>query len=285
MTNYQVIYKGKKCLEQKHIDEAELNAWYLFEYVFDMKKAMYYLRQNEEADEKKTDEYFSLIEKRSTHIPLEHLIGTTEFMGIEFSVSEDVLIPRQDTEILVEHALSYVANKKVLDMCTGSGCIGISLLALGNAKSVTLSDVSEKALRIAQKNVLKIFKKEKIEEVAAIELIQSDIFSNITGCYDVIVSNPPYIPTSMIDTLMPEVRDYEPEIALDGKDDGLFFYREIARMAPMFLNDGGLIFFEIGCEQGRTVLDILEEAGFRDVYVYKDLAGLDRVVTGKISIY
>jgi release factor glutamine methyltransferase len=194
-------------------------------------------------------------------------------MGLNFKVSNEVLIPRQDTEILVQEVLKASNGKTVLDMCTGSGCIIISLDKLGNIKSGTGVDISVSALKIANENNTRL--------EANVQFMQSNLFEQVQGKYDIIVSNPPYIPTSDIETLMEEVKDHEPSIALDGKEDGLYFYRRILSEVADYINPGGFIFFEIGCDQGVAVSLLLKEKGFRDIRIIKDLAGLDRVVTGR----
>ena len=196
-------------------------------------------------------------------------------MGLDFKVNEDVLIPRQDTELLVENAITYIKSVKgnvdVLDMCTGSGCIAISIVRLCENAKVTAVDFSEKALVVAKEN--------NALNKADVTFFQSDLFENVEKQYDVIVSNPPYIKTEEIESLMDEVRIHEPMMALDGDCDGLKFYKKIAKEGRQHLRSNGIIFFEIGYDQGQTVPAILEENGYKDIKVYKDLSGNDRVVT------
>jgi release factor glutamine methyltransferase len=194
-------------------------------------------------------------------------------MGLEFDVSPHVLIPRQDTEILVEEALKLCEGKKVLDMCTGSGCIIISIAKLGKSAGVAAVDISAEALNVAKGNAAK-------NEVK-VEFIESDLFEKVEGDYDIIVSNPPYIRTKVMEELMPEVKDHEPVIALDGSKDGLYFYRKITASLKQHLRSGGTILYEIGYDQGEAVRDILKQEGFTDILVKKDLSGLDRVVTAR----
>ena len=205
---------------------------------------------------------------RKTRIPLEYITHETEFMGLVFYVDEHVLIPRQDTEILVEEVLAYSAGKDILDLCTGSGCIGISLAVLGNCHS-------EEALQIARMNAL--------DNKAQVIAVQSNLFDRISGTFDIIVSNPPYIPSKEILTLMPEVRDHEPRIALDGEMDGLSFYKTIIRESGSFLRERGMLVFEIGCDQAEDVSALMEQAGFQRIEIKRDLAGLNRVVRGEWS--
>ena len=229
------------------------------------------------SEEEKT-RYLEQIDKRASHIPLQHLTGHQEFMGLDFQVSEDVLVPRQDTEVLIEEVLSAVKKysiqtPKILDMCTGSGCILLSLLANIEGAEGLGADLSEKALEVAQKNGSLLNLKA--------EWCLSNLFSHINGKYDIIVSNPPYIESAVIETLMEEVREHEPRMALDGKEDGLYFYREITKQAGVYLNAGGILAFEIGYNQGEAVSQMLKEEQYEEIKVVKDLAGLDRVVIGR----
>lgn len=270
ITLAQTFELGKKLLNESEIPDANLDAWYLMEHVFHVNKAQYYINADKKINETLYHKYLDLIKMRISKCPLQYIIGTQEFMGLDFIVNEHVLIPRQDTEILVEEVMKYATDKSVLDMCTGTSCIITSLAKLCNLKKALGVDVSEKALEIAHKNVA--FHK------VDVQLIHSDLFENITGKYDIIVSNPPYIPTKVIEGLMPEVKDHEPILALDGMEDGLYFYNKIIKQAETYLEEKGSIFFEIGHDQGSQVRDILEDCGFVDIEVIKDYAGLDRVV-------
>lgn len=275
MITYEELLKnGEKELLSSDINDAKLDAWYLFEYVTKMSRAVFFLERNKIASEKEVNEYRQVIEKRKEHIPLQHIIGIQEFMGLDFFVNENVLVPRQDTECLVENVLPYVKNKKILDMCTGSGCIIISIKKLGDTDDCTGVDISEKALEVAGKNA--------VSNKVNISFIKSDMFENVTGKYDIIVSNPPYIRPEVIKTLEPEVREHDPMLALDGGADGLLFYRILAKEGKKYLTDSGMIFMEIGYDQGRTVKKIFESEGFKDVVIKKDLCSNDRVVIGKI---
>lgn len=212
---------------------------------------------------------------------MQHLTGVQEFMGYEFAVNEHVLVPRQDTEILVEEAekrllLMKKENPvKVLDMCTGSGCIPISLKLRNPQIVIEGADISEEALKVAEKNAKKLGVSGK--------WIQTDMFENITGTFDMITSNPPYIPTKVIEELEAEVRLHDPYEALDGKEDGLYFYRIIVKESRQYLKRGGWLIFEIGSDQAEAVKTLLQEAGYENIEVKKDLAGLDRVVYGMYS--
>lgn len=271
----ETLFLGTKMLREAGIVEANLDAWYLMEYVFHITRAGYYLAQKDEVLDNDFHRYMELIEKRKERIPLQHLTGVREFMGLEFLVNEHVLIPRQDTEILVEEVLKTSNQKSVLDLCTGSGCIIISLAVLGNLKKATAVDLSEEALKVARNNA----QKHQVD----ISFYLSDLFDQVEERYDMIVSNPPYIATKEIETLEPEVKCYEPMMALDGYEDGLFFYRKIIQNAKNYLTDQGEIFFEIGYDQGNDVSMLLSEAGFVDISVIKDFAGLDRVVKGRLA--
>ena len=273
MTIREMLVDGERRLQQADIPEAKVNAWYLFAHVTGMTKSSFFLRAEEEAEDGWLPEYGHVLELRMTRRPLEYITNETEFMGLPFYVDENVLIPRQDTECLVEEALPYVRGKDVLDLCTGSGCIGISLAVLGGCRSVTLADLSQAALRVARENAHK--------NQADVLFVQGDLFENIESTYDVIVANPPYIPTAEIGRLMPEVRDYEPLAALDGAEDGLHFYYRIIGESSRYLQFGGRLCFETGYNQGKAVRSYMEHSGYTDVEIKKDLAGLDRIVTGR----
>ncbi|WP_313134148.1 peptide chain release factor N(5)-glutamine methyltransferase [Anaerocolumna sp.] len=267
------LQEGRRFLKEKQIADSDIDAWYLLSFLFRMNRAHYLMHSSMPISKEQYCEYMELIKKRGNHIPLQHITGEQEFMGLNFKVSNEVLIPRQDTEILVQEVLKAADGKTVLDMCTGSGCIIISLDRLGNIKSGTGADISASALKIADENNTRL--------EANVQFLQSNLFEQVQGKYDIIVSNPPYIPTSDIETLMEEVKDHEPSIALDGKEDGLYFYRRILSEGTDYINPGGFIFFEIGCDQGAAVSQLLKEKGFQDIRIIKDLAGLDRVVTGR----
>ena len=269
---------GKQRLLECEIEDANLDAWLLLEYVSGISRSWYFVHEDEEISENDIEEYQILIEQRGKHIPLQQLTKEAYFYGMKFFVNENVLIPRQDTEVLVEQVLSLSKEKenlKLLDMCTGSGCILLALLANLKQASGTGVDLSEKALEVAQRN-----SKELGIEVS---WVQSHLFDKVSGSYDIIVSNPPYIETSVIEGLMDEVKLYEPRMALDGTEDGLFFYREITMQAGKYLKNNGILAFEIGYNQGKAVSEFMKENGYKEVQVLQDLAGLDRVVTGRIE--
>lgn len=275
MTLQELLRYGRRRLREAHIAEWNLDAWYLLEYAFGCTRNDFLLHPDKEADDAGRKFYEDLIEKRSIHIPLQHLTGYQEFMGLSFCVNGDVLIPRQDTEVLVEEACRYLKpGMRFLDMCTGSGCILLSILALHPNLSGVGADLSGKALMAAAEN------RERLKADA--ELIESDLFERVEGTFDMIVSNPPYIPTKDIETLMEEVREHEPRMALDGREDGLFFYEKIIKQCPAYLNPGGMLFFEIGYNQAGAVCALMEEE-FSGIRVVQDLAGLDRVVYGMLK--
>ena len=341
-----VLNYGKKILKNAGIVEADLDAWYLFEQSFGISRAQYFLcaRENivgstaqkiavqeqhrdllesgnalECAElwlKEKLSVYESALKKRVARIPLQQIIGRQEFMGLTFFVNEHVLIPRQDTETLVELVLQEQKDKdiSILDMCTGSGCIAVSLKKLGGYAHVEGADISEESLKVAKRNSEEILenndvnndavnsrteqiqnctnltnnqnKQDNSEErmvseasklsQAGVTFRHSDMFSNFpeTEQFDVIVSNPPYIPSAVIEELEPEVRDHEPRGALDGTADGLYFYRILAEECAKHL------YFEIGYDQGAAVKELLDIHGFKDTRVIQDLAGKDRVVCG-----
>lgn len=281
------LQEALKCAEQYlnvcGIADASVDAWLLLEYVTGISRTRFLMDRGQLMQEEARMRYQDLLRKRGTHIPLQHLTGVQEFMGLEFLVNEHVLIPRQDTEILVEEAMKRLRpGMRVLDLCTGSGCIGISLAKLSSAICVDGADISEEALKMAQKNA------ERLE--VPVRLIHSDLFNICTtqtecaelGVYDMIVSNPPYIRTSVIEELSEEVRLHEPFGALDGKEDGLYFYDRIIRESSVHLSKNGWLLFEIGYDQGEAVSRLLAENGFTDIAVVPDLAGLDRVVYGRM---
>ena len=274
MTYREAVEFGTKCLTDAGVPDAALDAWYLLQMVCKIERSYYYVHGEEDITQDAQKEYEIAVQKRAEHIPLQYIIGEQEFMGLRFKVNSNVLIPRQDTETLVEQVLKIVKpGMKVLDLCTGSGCVLISVLK--NAPELTGmgSDISKTALLVAKENA-------KLHEVDA-AWVRSDLFDNITETFDVIMANPPYIPTGEILSLMPEVRDFEPENALDGGADGLDFYRKIAGQVKDYLNPGGYVYMEIGYDQGEAVSELMRNAGFTEVEVIKDLARNDRVVKGK----
>lgn len=333
LTLQQLWNNGRKRLEEAKIFEHDLDARYLLLEAFQMDMAHFLIKRNEKLDMEdarvvqEAELYNGWIERRSKRIPLQHLSGKQEFMGLEFSVNEHVLIPRQDTETLVELVMERCTvlrpgekrDVRLLDMCTGSGCIAVSLGVLGGYRDVTAVDISRKALETAYGNAEHCLEKagcsiiQKMQEPKGIKkdssswkaclawtseekntiltgkftLMESDLFQNLDKFlkYDIIVSNPPYIASKVIEGLEPEVRDYEPRLALDGAEDGLYFYRRLAKEGKEYLAEGGDMFLEIGYDQGEAVTSLLEENGFINIEVIKDGAGLDRVVHGSLPSY
>ena len=286
-TFHELLTQGIQLLMNAGIEEARLDAWLLLEYTADISRAWYYAHPESEVNEEIVSEYLSLCQKRAEHIPLQHLTHQACFMGYDFYVDERVLVPRQDTEVLAEealHQLRNMRNPRILDMCTGSGCLLLSLLMELPDAIGTGVDISEAALAVAERN------RKNLELEKRAVLVQSDTFSgdyfqknsgNISLEYDMLISNPPYIPTEDIGKLMEEVRFHDPVLALDGREDGLYFYRRITEQAGKYLKPGGWLMYEIGCEQGTDVSAIMQGEGFTEVTVKKDLAGLDRAVIGK----
>ncbi|MBE5959996.1 MAG: peptide chain release factor N(5)-glutamine methyltransferase [Lachnospiraceae bacterium] len=270
-----VLDEGDLILHQAGIENARLDAWYLLEHVTGLTRSEFFFRGGDVMDASLCETYKELIEKRAKHVPLQYITGHQEFMGLDFVVSPAVLIPRQDTEILVEEVEKVCAGKRVLDMCTGSGCIAISLKKRGQVTHAAAADISLKALAVAKENAAR--------NKADISFIHSDMFTHIEEKYDIIVSNPPYIETEVIKGLMPEVKDFEPLGALDGDEDGLKFYRILAKESKDYLTENGMLFLEIGCEQAKDVSELLVENGFENIRVVKDYAGLDRVVAAQLK--
>lgn len=279
MTLRDLLEYGKSQLKNAGVLEYEIDAWYLMEYICRIDRTHYLLDSLKEVSKEQQEEYTKYIQKRMTRIPLQYITGVQEFMGLEFKVNEHVLIPRQDTEVLVETVGQCLEkDMNILDMCTGSGCILISLLhqfemRTGLKLDGVGVDISKMALETARDNAKNL----NVECC----FVESDLFEKVKGSFDIIVSNPPYIPTRVIEELMPEVKSFEPMSALDGMEDGLFFYRKIISQGPGYLKNLGRLFFEIGHDQGIAVSKLMEQAGFCEVSIIKDLAGLDRVVCGK----
>lgn len=272
MTLRQALDYGKAQLRDEKFTDADTDAWILLEYVTGITRSQYFLKMNEELSVEMWETYQQVIEQRKSHIPVQHITESQVFMGLEFFVNKDVLIPRQDTETLVEEAVKVLEDDMdVLDMCTGSGCIIISLAKMKRIRGTGV-DLSKQALDVAKKNGKKL--------EADITWMESDLFEKVMGTYDFIISNPPYIKTSVIQSLQKEVQEHDPYMALDGRDDGLYFYRKIIQESPKFLKNPGYLYFEIGHDQGNAVKEMMEKAGFQNVCVKKDLAGLDRVVYG-----
>lgn len=300
MTLFRLLTEGTRALEQAGAPDAGLDARQLLLAAFHIDMTHFLLKRMEELPE---DDYYQtaaalyreMIAKRRRRMPLQQILGNQEFMGLTFYVNKHVLIPRQDTETLVELVLQDSEagcrgngeKHTLLDLCTGSGCIAVSLAAKGNFTYVTATDLSEEALKVARRNAACILGSEwNVDGICdkserQIVFCQGNLFAALPQDgrrYDVITANPPYIPTAVIAGLEPEVRDYEPMMALDGSQDGLECYRQIAAKAEAYLADGGRLYLEIGYDQGAAVCALLEDAGYQNVRVCKDLSGNDRVV-------
>ena len=312
MTLKEAYEYGVEKLQESGIEDAKQDSFYLLEFVTGVDRGQYYAMNQKEISPDEQREYLALIKERSMRIPLQHLIGSTEFMGLSFQVNPHVLIPRQDTELLVELALEKIEEisqkitleePRILDMCTGSGCILISILHYATKEFPRIKgvgvDISPKALEVAQENarnnglrVMKLNSSISVEEQGhyneksqepQITLVESDLFARLDQKEKVhlIVSNPPYIPTKEIEGLEEEVRDHDPILALDGREDGLYYYRKIIEESPKYLTKDGFLMVECGWNQGEAVSQIMIEKGFSDVNKIKDLNGLDRVVVGR----
>lgn len=278
MTYRECYEQGCRTLQAAGIEEAALDARLLLEAVCGTDRNDLLVHGEQPVAPEAEEKYLNWIRQRAEHIPLQQLTGEQGFMGLTFSVNEHVLIPRQDTEILVEEVLKELHDgMRVLDMCTGSGCILLSLLHYSNDCEGLGVDLSAEALEVAGRNVLKVLTPEKAEHA---HFLQSDLFEKVEGKFEIIVSNPPYIASAEVERLMPEVRDHEPRMALDGTEDGLYFYRRIIEEAGKHLVSSGMLFFEIGYDQGQAVSELMRTEGYCEVQVVQDYAGLDRVVFG-----
>lgn len=279
LTYRQMCHNGAAILADAGITDTEYDSFALLEYITGMDRTAYILNGSKSVPEDIAERYDAVIDRRSSHIPLQHITGQAWFYGRGFNVNSDVLVPRQDTEVLVSEALKVInAKDSVLDMCTGSGCIIITLALEKKLGRALGADISEAALKVASGN------REKLG-ADDVTFVKSNIFSDINvnddELFDVIVSNPPYIATGEIETLTEEVRIHDPYIALDGLEDGLHFYREITQQSMNYIKSGGWLLYEIGCTQAHDVSDIMSEYGYSNIKVIKDLAGLDRVVMGQ----
>lgn len=308
MTYRELYDRGCAALAEAGIEEAVLDARLLLEYVCHTDRNALLVHGDRVVEQKQEEQYLVHLAKRAKRVPLQHITGEQEFMGLTFRVNEHVLIPRQDTEILVEEVMREpLDGMRILDMCTGSGCILLSLMHYSNDCVGVGVDVSEDALAVARENAKQICRtgkadmtdcaEEQFQDVnfegmdvkerfgndkkPEVRFIQSNLFENVTGKYDIIVSNPPYIASGVIPALMPEVKDHEPMLALDGDEDGLFFYRRIVDDCREYLTRGGMLYFEIGYDQAEAVSGLMRNAGFVDVTVVKDYAGHDRVIYGR----
>jgi release factor glutamine methyltransferase len=267
-------------LKKENIEEPVLKARLLLCYILKVEKEYLIVNANKEVDEKQGIEYNKVLQKLINGYPIQYITNSQEFMKLNFYVDENVLIPRADTEITVLEVISYCKNMrkdniKILDLCTGSGAIAISLKKYIPNCEVVAIDISDKAIEVAKKN-------EEKNNLRNIQWIRSNLFENVSGKFDVIVSNPPYIKKDVIKTLDKQVQK-EPIIALDGGEDGLFFYKEIMKNVINYLNEQGAIFLEIGFDQKEDVINIIKNTNkYTQIIAKKDLAGNDRMVIAKI---
>ena len=275
----QLIKESVLKLEQAGIADAKTDVFLLLEEAAGITKAGYLLDPDRELSASESELFDGFLERRMQHEPCQYIIGCTEFYGLPFFVNEHVLIPRQDTELLVEEALKMTEeDSKVLDLCTGSGAIAVAIKHSRPGTAVTALDLSKEALETAKKNAE--------QNGCGIEFSESDLFDVLDEerKFDVIVSNPPYISEAEYETLMPEVKDHEPSLALLAGEEGLDIYRRLITEAPRYLVKGGALLVEIGCSQAEAVSRLFKENGFKEIKVIKDLAGLDRVVSGTLSL-
>ena len=271
MTFSEAYKDGVRKLKDAGIEDSEADAGILLSYLTGKNRTFFLTHAEEVLSEELAARYGELIKRRAGHVPTQLITGVQDFMGFEFEVSENVLIPRLDTEFMVEEALREITDgARVLDLCCGSGCIIISIAKLTNGIEAVASDISDAALALTRRNAERIG--------AEVEVVKSDLFDSIDGKFDFILSNPPYIRSSEIPKLMEEVREHEPRLALDGGEDGLLFYRRIARDARDRLNGGGMLILEIGYDEGTAVKDILEAEGYRDIEIFTDYSGNERVI-------
>ncbi|NLJ41589.1 MAG: peptide chain release factor N(5)-glutamine methyltransferase [Clostridiales bacterium] len=282
----KAINKARALLDNEGVRSSRLEAEMLMTHILGCLRHHLYINRDRLLTAKESQKYFSLVKKRLKGAPIHYIIGYREFMGLNFCVNEDVLIPRPDTEVLVEYIIDYARDRepysfRILDIGTGSGAIAISLAKYIDSSQVIATDIEASALLVAKKNAA-------IHGVdSKVRFVQGDLFSALEGVgtqFDIIVSNPPYIPKDEMKELEPQVKDYEPIKALDGGEDGLDFYRRLAEGAPDFLLPGGLWAVEVGYNQAQQVAEILETAGcYGDIGFIKDLAGYNRVVVAVMS--
>lgn len=294
MTYREALAWGQEQLRTAEVPDFALDAGYLLEFTSGRKHIDLVLDGREQMPDALFEKYRDCVRRRAQRIPLQQITGSQAFMGLDFMVNEHVLCPRQDTETLVEEGLTILAllqsgsakNSQanadreicLLDLCTGSGCILISLLALARGQETPIhglaADLSPEALAVARENA-------KRNGVSA-AFVLSDLFVEIEGSFDLITANPPYIPSGQLEDLMPEVRDHEPRMALDGDEDGLAFYRRIAGQAPDYLREGGWLLMEIAFDQGQAVRQMLSDGPFEEIEIIQDLSGRDRVLKGRM---
>ncbi len=275
----EVLNESIKILEESKISDSKQKSRRLLAFVLNKEKEYLMIHENEDIDEKIYETYMKKIERLKNNEPIQYILENQEFMGLSFYVDKNVLIPQPDTENLVEEVININEKNnfdrpKILDLCTGSGAIAISLAKLIKNSIVYGSDISKQALKVAENN--------SYANQANVLFLESDMFKNILKefKFNIIASNPPYIETDTIKTLDKEVQK-EPLIALDGGEDGLKYYREIARNAKGYLEDKGFLVLEIGYNQKKSVIEILEENNYKNIYTRRDLSGIDRVIVAQ----
>lgn len=277
----ELIIYGKNLLTKNSIEDANLISKLLAEFVLNMDKTQLIINEEKQIDEEEKTRYYLALIEIIQGMPIQYITNNQEFMKLNFYVDKNVLIPQPDTEILVEEVIEIINSKnkslKVLDICTGSGCIGTSIAKYTKNTNITMSDISSKALNIAKNNYTK-----NIEDTSKVEFIQSDMFEEIKAKYDIIVSNPPYIESKEISKLDKQVQN-EPHLALDGGEDGLEFYRKLTGEAHKFLNKNGYLCMEIGYNQKEPIIQLLKEnKNYKEIYSKKDLSQNDRIIIAKV---
>ncbi|MDS0528295.1 peptide chain release factor N(5)-glutamine methyltransferase [Clostridium sp. SHJSY1] len=279
----ELLNLGSKILSEAEIDTARLDAQLLLGKVINKDKIYLITNNNEKVNNKDKKEFLKLINKRKDKMPIKYILGECDFFGLDLYVEEGVLIPRSDTEVLVEEVLKFIGDEddiSVCDLCSGSGAIGVALAYNRKNIKVDAIDYYEIPEKVTKKNI----ERNKLED--RVTFIKSDLLSEVIKLdkkYNIVVSNPPYIKEEEIGTLMRDVKDYEPHTALSGGGDGLVFYRRIVKESKQVLLEGGILSFEIGYDQGESVKAIMETEGYADIKIIKDLSGLDRVVIGKLT--
>ena len=283
MTYREAIVSGEKSLGEAGIADARNDAWLLLTMACKIDHTYYYMHIDEEMPEELQHEFEVLIKKRAERVPLQYITGEQEFMGMTFHVNSNVLIPRQDTETLVDRGIVFVKDlpdgTRVLDLCAGSGCIGLALASQAPQAHVVLGEFSDGALRICRQNTRRNALTGRVIPMTVNALERPD---RALGEFHCIVSNPPYIPHGDIPGLDHSVKDYEPHLALDGGEDGLDFYRAISEKWKAALAPGGRLYFEVGIGQADAVLRIMRAQGFGDIQVVKDHNDIPRVVFGTL---
>lgn len=279
----QLLSNGYEILKNNNIDNYILDCQLILAKVLNYDRVSILINRNKEVDDSKINEFYKLIDLRKNKMPVKYITEEAEFMGISFYIKQGVLIPRPDTEILVEEVLNKIKNKtdvSICDVCCGSGVIGLSISKISETSKVICSDISETAKEVTTRNIEILSLNDRASFIKS-DLLQFAISNNQK--FDIVVSNPPYIRTDVIPTLMEDVKNYEPYIALWGGEDGLDFYKNITKQSLKVLKDGGILAFEIGYDQAKDVKAILEANGFQNIKIIKDLAGLDRVVTASLN--